>query len=114
MSRKSNREEGERREPIEAFSGSGIDEIDGTIKISLRDASEVTAVGEEETQKPVGIFIGSSLPWLMGFGEENRGVKQLLQHTQLSKFGAIIEGKIVDRQTIEGVKNSLAGGSGVL
>lgn len=113
MSRKRNRKKIERREPIKAFSGSGIDKRDDVIKINLGNIGEITALGKEEAKKIVGIFIAASLPRLMRFGEENGSAKLLLQFTELSKLGAVVERKAMNRQPIKGVENSLSGGSGV-
>ena len=60
------------REPAEALSRSIIEQLDGHLKLLVGDSEEVAALGEEETEQAVRVFVGSALPRGVRIGEENR------------------------------------------
>ena len=77
--------------PTEAFSGARVDKIDNRIQRLLRNSTEITAFGEEKSQKAVCILICTALPRLVRLGKVDQRVKLLFDLPELRKFTAIIQ-----------------------
>ena len=71
----------------------------------VSNGKEVAAPGEKEAQKPVDVFVGTTLPGSVRLGEINRGVEVLFQFSKGSEFCTIIKGNTVNRDALERLFN---------
>ena len=68
------------------FSRTIIEEVDGLIHLLPGDLPEIGLLGEELSQKSIGVFIDASLPRGIGMGKIGRGLKGASNPFMLHKF----------------------------
>ena len=98
-----------RRKPAKAFSGAGIDKVLNRKNDVIGDIKEIRALREEETDDVVCVFIGASLPGLVGLGKEDQSIEMFFKEGEIREFGAIVKADTVDRKAFEHINDSPAG-----
>ena len=78
--------------PAQAFSGTGIGQIDHFLKFLLGQSAEIIAFWVEEAQYIICVFIGAALPWFMGLGKINGSLQILFKQLEFRKLGTIVQG----------------------
>lgn len=73
------------------------------------NGAEIAALGEEETEKAVGILIAAALPRLVRLGKEDGCIKLSFEGTELGELRAIVQGKAENGQTTESGKDGMRG-----
>ena len=102
------------RFPAKTLARSRVKEINDGLKILIRKREEVAALGEEESQQAIDVFVGATLPGRMGSGEEDRGIKRFLHLSEPGKLRAVVEREAADRSSFEGGKDGMEGVVGLL
>ena len=87
------------------FSWTIIEEVDGRSYLLPGDLPKICLLGEELSQKSVGVFIDAPLPRGIGMGKIGGGLKGAGNPFMLHKFGAIIKREGL-HALLEGTKES--------
>ena len=69
---------------------------------------EITAFREEKAKKAVGILVAATLPGLVRFGKEDKGIQLFLELAEFREFRSIVQREAMNRQASQGGYNSLA------
>lgn len=69
-----------------------VHEVNNTIKIGLRNCTEIKSFGEDSAKSAVGIFILAPLPWVVGMGKIYTGLCISFDHFPQSKLASAVVG----------------------
>lgn len=99
----------ERGFPVKTFARTGVDEINNSLKLIIRNGKEIAALREKEAKKIVNVFVAAAFPRRMRLSKENRSVQGSFDFPEEREFGTIVEGNTEDRTAMKSFQHSLLG-----
>ena len=92
------RKEFSRGSPIETLTWTIVDQIFDLSDLFIGDRREITALGEEETNSIIDVFVGAALPRLMRLCKIDLSMKLLLQPVIVGELRPIVQADAPNRQ----------------